>query len=239
VIKWYLAFSTLSLSLCLSSSAQGAQCQSKSQKPLTKSRLTAIAIAQGTRATRVERAFEQFARATNRTFSGRPLPNNTRPIASLERARATRGKYLSIIPDSISSLLYSTPSGITLYTRSVFHEIKAISKTTLPPSTAQHQVTGYLDVLRNTPSQASGIPATLIFLTSSDVNGVGGTTRLTATARRINLEHAIACELPRTGSTPLLQFGTTTIQNPELFLLTGVLFLPSGPGVTGRMPVLP
>jgi hypothetical protein len=237
MIKYCLAFSTLFSILCWSSSAQGAQCKSSNHVPLTKSRLTAIAIAQGTRATRVERAFEQFALATGRNLSGRPpLPANTRAIRSPERARATRGKFLSIIPDSISDLLYS---GTTLYRNSVFREVKAIAKRTLPPSTAQHQVTGYLDVLQSTPSQAAGIPSSLIFLTSSDVNGVGGTTRITATSRRINLEHAIACEIPRTGSIPLLQFGAGTTQNPELFLLTGILFSTSRPGTTGRMPVLP
>jgi hypothetical protein len=227
------------LFFCFSSDVLGAQCASSDQVGLTKARQVQISIAQGTRKTLVERAFEGFALASNTTLLGTPLPRNTRRIASLERAQATGGRLRSIIPDSISPLLYLASSGVTRYDGSVFHEIKSVAQRTLPPSTADHQVTGYLDTLRRTPSQANGVPSVLDFLTTSDVGGSGNTTRFIATSRRIYVEHAIACEIPRTGRIPLLQFGPEFVQNLELFVVTGILPFKGGPGIKGRMPVLP
>jgi hypothetical protein len=223
-----------------------ASCSDSTQVPLLKARLEQISTAQGTNPNQVEYAFEDFAIATYKTFSGQPLPKyRGATLPSLEREVATKGAYKGIVPDSISNLFYSRPSGVQVFNRSVFHEIKALQKSTLPPSTSKHQVTGYLDVMRRAPSAQAGVPPALVFLTTSDVKGVGRKTRLRATFRKIWLEHAIACEVPnsfdptdpRVGST--IQLGPSLVQNPEVIFLTGVLYLPSGSGTPGKLPIRP
>jgi hypothetical protein len=119
---------------------------------------------------------------------------------------------------------------VQTFKESVFFEIKALQQKTIPPSTSTHQVTGYLDVMRRAPSAQAGVPPALYFLTTGDVKGVGFKTRLRATSRRIWLE-------PQLGST--LQIGSSLVQNPELFFLTGVLYIPSSPGTAGNLPVRP
>jgi hypothetical protein len=170
------------------------------------------------------------------------------PLRSLEREQETikyKQVYKGIVPDSIADLVYGRPSGVQTFKESVFFEIKALQQRTIPPSTSKHQVTGYLDVMRRAPSAQAGVPPALYFLTTADVKGVGFKTRLRATSRRIWLEHAIACEVqnsfnpqnPQIG--PTLQIGSSLVQNPEIFLLTGVLYLPSSPGAPGNLPVRP
>jgi hypothetical protein len=223
-----------------------ASCADPTQTPLRKARLEQISTAQGTNPNQVEYAFEDFAIATYKTLSGQPLPKyRGATLPSPERDVATRGVYRGIVPDSISNLIYSRPSGVQIFHRSVFHEIKSLRKSTLPPSTSSHQITGYLDVMRRTPSAQAGVPQALVFLTTGDVKGVGRKTRLRATFRRIWLEHAIACEVPnstdpadpKVGST--IQLGSSLVQNPEVVFLTGVLYFPSGPGTPGKLPVRP
>jgi hypothetical protein len=197
-------------------------------------------LPQGTNPNKVEYAFEDFALANYKTFSGQPLQKyRGLTLPSQERDAATKGEYKGIVPDSISNLFYSRPSGVQIFNESVFYEIKALKQSTLPPSTSTHQITGYLDVVRRAPSAQAGVPPALIFLTTGDVKGVGFKTRLRATSRRIWLEHAIACEVPNSGSPPLIQLGPVLIQNPELVILTGVLYVQSGPGTPGNLPICP
>jgi hypothetical protein len=229
--------------------ALAASCANSNQTPLLKARLEQISKAQGTNPNKVEYAFEDFAIATYKSFNGVPLTKyKGATLPSLEREQATinyKQVYKGIVPDSIADLFYSRPSGVQTFKESVFFEIKALQRRTISPSTSNHQVTGYLDVMRRAPSAQAGVPPALYFLTTGDVKGVGLKTRLRATRRRIWLEHAIACEVqnsfdpqkPQLGST--LQLGSSLVQNPELFFLTGVLYLPTSPGTPGNLPVRP
>jgi hypothetical protein len=234
------------LTLGIFKNVLAASCVNSTQTPLLKARLTKVSTDQGTNPNKVEYAFEEFALSTFKTFTGQPLPKYRGPtLPSAERDTATKGEYKGIVPDSISNLYYSRPSGLQVFNRSVFHEIKALKQSTLPPSTSTHQITGYLDVVRRAPSAQAGVPPALIFLTTGDVKGVGNKTRFRANSRRIWLEHAIACEVPDSIDPqapklgPAIQIGSALIQNPELIILTSVIYFPSGPGNPGKLPVIP